>query len=457
MVTDNQSPWTLGCYGNNEILTPNIDALAQDGIRFTDAFCSNPVCSPNRATILTGLMPSQHGVHRWLGEEKPNAQMGPDAYCTIREFENLPELLAGQGYKCGMSGKWHLGDSARAQLGFEYWFSMTQGHTASFYDMPAVWNGEEYAEPRYFTDATADHAVSFLHQARGNEPFFLYVGFNGPYCVDGDLLNGHRNRYTDYYADKELPCFPREEIHPWQHTFKDAIGNPVAFRSYAAAVSGIDDGAGRILDELDRLGLSDSTVVVFTADHGSCAGHHGLWGFGEHARPFNLYQEALRVPLIFRYPGRIPGAATISHLSCNYDVYPSLVSLLGVRVDTTNGENLNGRFETPGRDYSRELKGEKIEWGEEIVFHEYETARAVQTPEWKLVKRYPDGPDELYDMKQDPGEKNNLAGADSVATIRRELETRIALFFECYSTAEYDVWRGGRSKAGDILDQKPGS
>ena len=84
IITDNQSPWTLGCYGNQEIRTPHVDRLARDGVRFTHAFCVNPVCSPNRATLLTGLMPSQHGVHNWLGMEKPDAQMGPDAYCTIK-------------------------------------------------------------------------------------------------------------------------------------------------------------------------------------------------------------------------------------------------------------------------------------------------------------------------------------------------------------------------------------
>ncbi len=94
IISDNQSPWTLGCYGNGEILTPGVDRMAAEGVRFTNAFCVNPVCSPNRATCLTGLMPSQHGVHSWLGLEQPDAQMGEQAYCTIREFDTLPERLA---------------------------------------------------------------------------------------------------------------------------------------------------------------------------------------------------------------------------------------------------------------------------------------------------------------------------------------------------------------------------
>ena len=158
ILTDNQSPWTLGCYGNSEIRTPHIDRLATEGIRFTNAFCANPVCSPNRATLLTGLMPSQHGVHSWLGTEDPDAQMGPDAYCTIGEFTTLPQILANAGYACGMSGKWHLGDSLHPQLGFDYWFAKPKGHTQGFYDQDAIWEGAVYRESRYYTDAITDHA-----------------------------------------------------------------------------------------------------------------------------------------------------------------------------------------------------------------------------------------------------------------------------------------------------------
>ncbi len=238
IMADNQSPWTLGCYGNSEILSRRIDRLAQDGVRFTNAFCSNPVCSPNRATCLTGLMPSQHGVHNWLGTEEPDAQIGPNAYCTIGEFDTLPRMLADEGYECGLSGKWHLGDSLNPQLGFKYWFTKPRGHTHSFYDADAIWDGKIYQEPRYYLDTITDHAVSFLRQTPRERPFFLYVGYNGPYGLDQDMRDGHRNRHAAYYADKELNCFPREKAHPWLTQNLDCIANETAMRSYAAAVSG---------------------------------------------------------------------------------------------------------------------------------------------------------------------------------------------------------------------------
>jgi len=441
IITDNQSPWTLGCYGNTEIRTPSVDRLASEGIRFGNAFCNNPVSSPNRATCLTGLMPSQHGVHRWLGLEEPNAQMGPDAYCTIEEFTTLPRILADAGYACGMSGKWHLGDSVRPQLGFDYWYAMTQGHTASFYGMEAAWQGKVTEEPRHFVDVTAEHAVDFLDRVdRG--PFFLYVGFNGPYCVNGDLLEGHRNRHTAYYADKELACFPRTEPHPWQVTFREAFGNPTARRSYACAVSGVDDGVGLILEKLDRMGVADDTLVVFTADHGACAGHHGFWGMGEHARPFNVAQTTLRVPLIFRHPARMPSGQVFERMTCHYDFLPSMLAHLGLEARLPEAP-------LPGRSYAPALVGEEIDWGEEMVFAEYETTRLVTTPEWKLIRRHGFGPDELFHVAADPDETTNLLGSAEAVAAERELSQRLDAFFDRYNDPQYDLRRGGRSKAGE--------
>jgi arylsulfatase A-like enzyme len=148
IMTDNQGAWTLGCYGNEDIRTPGIDALAARGVRFSNAYCVNSVCSPSRATWFTGLIPSQHGVHCFLGGEKPDAQMGTDAYCTIEEFENLPSALHRKGYACGLSGKWHLGDSLNPQLGFDYWFTKPKGGTSEFCDSEMIWQGEVYKDPR---------------------------------------------------------------------------------------------------------------------------------------------------------------------------------------------------------------------------------------------------------------------------------------------------------------------
>src|SRR5688572_6919672 len=155
ILTDNHGAWTLGCYGNRDIRTPNIDRLAREGILFERCYASNAVCSPTRATLLTGLIPSQHGVHSYLATG--GAQMGPHAYSTIVEFRSLPAILADAGYICGLTGKWHLGDNLRRQHGFTHWVTMPHGHTRTFSGAEVIDDGRVRREPRHLTDFWTDH------------------------------------------------------------------------------------------------------------------------------------------------------------------------------------------------------------------------------------------------------------------------------------------------------------
>ena len=166
ILTDNHGAWTLGCYGNQDIRTPNIDRLAADGMLFKRAMSSNPVCSPTRATYLTGLMPSQHGVHSFLDNKY---MMGPQAYYSLDEFETLPEILHSEGYVCGLSGKWHLGANMTPQDGFSYWATMVRGSTSSLYTDPVILDGKVVPSPKYMTDLWTDHAVNFIEQNKDGE------------------------------------------------------------------------------------------------------------------------------------------------------------------------------------------------------------------------------------------------------------------------------------------------
>ena len=163
IMTDNHGAWTLGCYGNRDIRTPNIDRMAEEGTLFTRAFASNPVCSPTRATCLTGLVPSQHGVHSFLAGGR--LQTGPDARCTLDRFTSLPEVLRKAGYRCGLVGKWHLGGNLHPQEGLDdYWVTMPHGGTSTFYDAQVIEKGQVRKEPQYLTDFWTDHAVRFIDQ-----------------------------------------------------------------------------------------------------------------------------------------------------------------------------------------------------------------------------------------------------------------------------------------------------
>ena len=443
ILTDNQGAWTLGCYGNPDIRTPHIDRLAKEGLRMTRAYSSNPVCSPTRATYLTGLIPSQHGVHSYLGGERPNAQVGPDAYCTIREFASLPKILSSAGYVCGLAGKWHLGANQTPQEGFSDWITMPAGHTTEFYDVPVIENGAIRQESKYLTDLWTERGVQFIERNR-DRPFFLYLAYNGPYSLGNSLNHSARNRHAAYYADRELLSFPRDTMHPWLFNNKQFLNNPTAIRRVAAETSGVDDGVGQIMATLKRLNLDERTLVIYAADQGLMGGQNGLWGMGDHTRPAALFDQMLQVPLIYRQPGRIAGERTSDLVVSNYDFLPSVLAYLGLQGKLPAGQN------SPGRDYSAVLAGRDVQW-QNTVYAEMENARAIRTPPWKYVARRPDGPYELYDLATDLHERFNLFGQPKHTAVQQQLAQQLDEFFARYADPQYDLWKGGRSKAGRLV------
>ena len=436
IMTDNHGAWTLGCYGNPDIRTPYIDRLAAEGIRFTRAFSSNAVCSPTRATYLTGLLPSQHGLHCYLGAKE--AQMGANAYSTIEEFRTLPQILSENGYACGLVGKWHLGDNMRPQEGFSYWVTMPHGGTRTFYDAEVIENGKIRIEPKYLTDLWTEHGTKFIEQNR-ERPFFLFLSYNGPYGLGGSLNKPPRNRHTEYYADRDLPSFQREAVHPWLHNNRQFIGNLDAIRRYACELSAIDDGVGRIMSTLKRLGLDEDTLVIFTADQGWAGGQNGLWGMGDHTRPLHAFDSTMHIPLICRHTGIIPPARTSDLMVSNYDLLGTALAHVGLAGEVPTEPK------SPGRDYSATLTGKTVTW-DNVVFYEFENVRAIRTAEWKYIERYRQGPHELYDLKNDPNERFNLYGQSKQSDVQKQLRARLYKFFERYADPKYDLWRGGRSK-----------
>ena len=436
IMTDNHGAWTLGCYGNPDIRTPHIDRLAAEGIRFTRAFSSNAVCSPTRATYLTGLLPSQHGVHCYLGANE--AQMGDNAYSTIGEFRTLPQILSENGYTCGLVGKWHLGKNMHPQEGFSYWITKPHGHTSTFYDAKVIEHGQVRVEPKYLTDLWTEHGMRFIEQNK-DRPFFLFLSYNGPYGLGSSLNKPPRNRHAEYYADKDLPSFHREAVHPWLHNNKQYVGNLDAIRRYACELSAIDDGVGEIASTLRRLGLDDDTLVVFTADQGWAGGQNGLWGMGDHTRPLHAFDSTMHIPLICRRPGAIPPARTSDLMVSNYDLLPTILAHVGLAGEVPSNPK------SPGRDYSAALRGAPPPW-DNVVFYEFENVRAIRTADWKYIERYRQGPHELYDLKNDPNERFNLYGQPMQAGVQKELRTRLYEFFDRYADPKYDLWQGGRSK-----------
>lgn len=436
ILTDNQGAWTLGCYGNQDIRTPNIDRLAAEGIRFTRALSCNPVCSPTRATFLTGLIPSQHGVHSFLD---PKYMMGPEAYNTLREFTSLGEVLHDAGYTCGLSGKWHLGANLTPSEGFSFWITKPDGSTQEFYDQNIIEDGKVRREAGYTTDLWTRKGIEFIESNR-NRPFCLFLAYNGPYSLGNLMLNPARNRHADYYSQQPLLSFPRESMHPWQFHNKSFHNSPVAMRRVAAETSGVDDGVGEIMATLQRLKLDEKTLVVYAADQGWMGGQNGIWGMGDHTRPIGAFELMMKIPLIFRQPNHIRPGSTSDLIVSNYDFLPTVLQYLGF------GDRIPQTPKSPGRDFSAVLRGESIEWRNEM-FYEMETCRAIRAERWKYVARFPRGPFELYDLQTDPGEKVNQYGQPGTEAVQGDLAARLNAFFQEYADPQYDLWRGGRSKA----------
>ncbi len=441
IMTDNHGAWTLGCYGNPDIRTPNIDRLADEGVLFTRAFASNPVCSPTRATFLTGLIPSQHGVHSFLSGGR--LQVGPSARCTLDDFTSLPEVLREEGYACGLVGKWHLGDNLRPQEGLDdYWITMPHGGTSTFYDAPVIEDGKIRKEPKYLTDLWTEHALKFIQQQAGEEePFFLFLAYNGPYSLGRLLLRDARNRHADYYADKELASFPRQTPHPWQQNNRDYINNPTSIRRVASEVSGVDDGVGEVMSALQRHGLDDNTIVIFVADQGWVGGHGGFFGMGDHTRPLTARDGMMLIPTIWRHPGHIQAGVRSDRMVSNYDFMPTLLSHLGLK------DRMPTSPRSPGVDYSPVLSGKGGDSVEpDAVFYEFENLRCIRTADHKYVHRHPNGPHELYDLKKDPDELVNLVGDAGHRPLQDRLRRRLDSFYDEFALPKYDMWKGGTSQ-----------
>ncbi|NND97164.1 MAG: sulfatase-like hydrolase/transferase [Pirellulaceae bacterium] len=439
IMTDNHGAWTLGCYGNRDIRTPNIDSLAAEGTLFTRAFASNPVCSPTRATCLTGLIPSQHGVHSFLSGG--GLQTGPDARCTLDNLTSLPEILRDDGYKCGLVGKWHLGGNLSPQEGLDnYWITMPHGGTSTFYNARVIENGKIRNEPKYLTDLWTEHAVDFIQQQSANDdPFFLFLSYNGPYALSRLLLRDGQNRHAAYYADKELPSFPRQATHPWQLNNRDFINNPVSIRRVATEVSGVDDGVGDVLSTLKQQGIDDNTIVIFIADQGWVGGHGGFFGMGDHTRPLTARDGMMQIPLIFRHPGKIAAGKRSDQMIANYDLMPTLLGHLNL------GNKMPTAPRSPGSDFSAALTG-KDENVSRPVFYEFENLRCVRDERFKYVHRHPNGPHELYDLHNDGDEFNNLVNDPAWASRREKMKRQLTTFFDDYAVPKYDMWHGGTSQ-----------
>ncbi|MDA8061397.1 MAG: sulfatase-like hydrolase/transferase [Actinomycetota bacterium] len=444
VVADDLGSWALGCYGNTEAVTPTIDELASRGVRFDNFFCTSPVCSPARASLLSGQIPSQHGVHDWIA----GAHVGARGEDFLAGRSTLYDLATRSGYRCGLSGKWHLGASDRPRDGFVHWFAHESGG-GPYFGAPMLRGSEPLTVEGYLTDALAEDAMDFLSREsdESDDPFWLHLHFTAPHSP---WVDAHPTELVEMFADCDFESCPQGPAHPWLLYHNGEVAGAVAepresLMGYFAAVTGLDRALGRVLGHLDELGLRESTLVFFVSDNGFNAGHHGIWGKGNGTYPQNMFDTSVRVPAIVSQPGRIRAGTSSEALISGYDLLPSFVELLDLPDDGRAAER-------PGRSFAHLIGADTGTGARDgaasgepapelvVVFDEYGPVRMIRTRDWKYVARNGSWPDELYDLGADPGETENLSGSPAHAQVRADLAAELDRWFSRWAEPDHDGW-----------------
>jgi len=437
IVTDDQADWSVGAYGNREARTPNMDRLAREGARFLNAFVATPVCSPSRASFLTGRYGTQVGITDWITPAEASAGLG-----LPKEATTWPEVLQQRGYRTALLGKWHLGALPQfhpTRHGFDHFFGFLAGGSEPMNPILEV-EGKEKQLQGSLPDLLVDGAMQFIEANRAR-PFALLLHFRAPHLPYGPVPEQDAAPFKD--LDPAIPKFKgndEQQIKRWT-------------REYYASVHSVDRNLGRLLARLDEINLSSRTIILFTSDHGYMIGQHGLhtkgnafWvagGVNGPRRP-NMFEESIRVPLIVRWPGVVKPGLEIAEPVSNIDTFASALGMLNVPIPKS--------VKQEGADFSPLLRGQKAQW-RDAIFGQFDVhnsslayMRMIRTSEWKLVRHhFTNFLNELYDLKNDPGETKNLYQNAPQRAVRDGLEQRLTAW---QRSIDDPILRGAKPMAG---------
>lgn len=374
----------IGCYGQQKILTPNIDSLAREGTRFTDAYAGGPVCAPSRCVLMTG----KHGGHARIRSNAGTAPIGP-------EDKTFPAWLQSQGYVCGGFGKWGLGDAGSTGVpwkhGFDTFFGYLHQVHAHTYFPEFLWENDRRVPlggNTYSADMIAEKSLDFL-RANKDRPFFLYATHTVPH-----------GRF-------ETPTVNPYESKDW----------PEAEKKYAAMVTQGDTYTGRLLGMLKEFGLERDTLVIFASDNGGVAGEgHDLATFqtmklGSGAtmrgQKGTLYEGGLRVPLVLRWPGRVKAGAVSAAPVYFADVFATVMEAVDGKTQRYgDGVSIFSSLRKPAE---RAMVWEDHRWVAATKQLKPDFGMAVRMGEWKAVRAKPGAPLEVFHLTTDPGETRDVA------------------------------------------------
>lgn len=416
----------LGCMGHPFSRTPHIDRLAREGMTFRNAFATTPLCSPSRASFLTGLYPHTHRITD-----------NTDRSTASHKLATFPQSLQRAGYETACLGKWHMGNDDSRRPGFDHWTCLKgQGST---FDPELNEDGNAVKTSGYVTDILTERAVAFVKRPH-TKPFLLWFAHKAVHPetiqrADGSLSDPNASnfipapRHKNLYASVKVPRRPncadtleskpalRREI-PGLPPLGPATGSSdESILGRLRMLAAVDDSTGELLRALEATGQLDRTLVVFTSDHGYFYGEHGL-----SVERRLAYEEAIRIPLLLRYPPLIQRASKRDQLVLSLDLAPTLLEL----ANSPGSGGLHGRSLVPllQRDGPAVRSAFLIEHFSDNVFPRVAKMgyQAVRTDRWKLI-HYVDLPDmdELYDLRTDPYELKNLIGDPRAAGDHRRL------------------------------------
>jgi len=453
IMTDDHASHAMSCYGSRINTTPNIDRIAKDGIRFENCFCTNSICAPSRAVILTGK-------HSHLNGVRDNALRFDGTQQTF------PKLLQQAGYQTVMIGKWHLKSDP---TGFDYWNVLPgQGH---YYNPDLIEMGERKQFPGYVTDIVTDIALDFIENRRDKtKPFMMMLHHKAPHR-NWQPAPRHLTKYDkvkfpepdtlfDDYSTRSAAASEQEMTlrDHMQNEYDLKMGPPPGrlneeqkaaweaaygpkreaferekpegeelvrwkykryMEDYLGCIAAVDENIGRVLDHLDKSGLAENTIVLYTSDQGFYLGDHGWFD-----KRF-MYEESLRMPLVARFPGTIKSGSVNEELVSNLDFAPTFLELAGVDIPQ----------DIQGSSLKKLLQNRKVkDWRQSVYYHYYEypavhmTKRhyGVRTKRYKLIHFYHDiDAWELYDLEKDPKELKNVYDNSNYASVVQELRTEL--------------------------------
>jgi len=433
IMTDDHASHALSCYGSKINKTPNLDRIAKEGIRFDNCFCTNSICAPSRAVILTGKYSHLNGVI-------DNRVRFDGSQLTF------PKLLQKAGYETAMVGKWHLKSEP---TGFDYW-NVLPGQGA-YHNPVMIEMGQRKKHTGYVTDIITDQCLKWLKERKGDKPFCLMYQHKAP----------HRNwqpakRHAELYEDIDIPL-PETFNDDYRTRSSAAVEATMTIerhltrgdlkveppksltgqalkkwkyqrymKDYLRCVAAVDENVGRLLDYLDAAGLTENTVVIYTSDQGFYLGDHSWFD-----KRF-MYEESLRMPLLVRYPKEIKSGSVNDGIVLNLDFAPTFLDFAGVAKPA----------EMQGRSIRQVVRGKTPkDWRRSMYYHYYEYPGAhmvkrhygVRTQRYKLIHFYHDiDAWEFYDLKKDPHELNNVYDNPAYANTVKELSAELRRLREEY-------------------------